>query len=154
MTGRTYLILVVEDNPGDAYIIGEAFKDCGYPCDLTFAPSHEEGQRILPTQAFDLLLSDFGTNIEAATAFIQQVRAQAPRLPIVILSGSPNPNIAYEAGANAFIKKVAHLDTFYAKIKGLMDFGPRSQNCQAWRNETSRNILCRATSNCRRFYDE
>jgi CheY-like chemotaxis protein len=122
VSARTYRILVVEDNPADAFVIQQAFQECGCPCRLTFAESHEEAQQMVSPKLFDLVLSDFGTLIEPATAFVQSVRARYPRLPSVILSGGSNPNIAYDAGATAFIKKVPDLQRFFEKIRGLMHF--------------------------------
>jgi chemotaxis family two-component system response regulator Rcp1 len=119
---RVYRILVVEDNPGDLYIIGEAFKECGYSCELTIATSHQEARHKLDHQTFDLILADFGTSIPEATNFVQYVRTHAPRVPIIILSGTHDPNPAYDAGAHAFVRKVADLQDFFNRINGIMRF--------------------------------
>jgi CheY-like chemotaxis protein len=121
---RSYNILVVEDNPGDAVLIREAFAECGKACSLTFAVDSRSAKDLLRSHTFDLVISDMGFRNEEGAEFIRAVRAD-PRLrsvPLIVLSGSPNPRVAYEAGANAFVAKSIDLETFFAKIKALMHF--------------------------------
>jgi len=87
---RIYNILVVEDNPGDAHLIKEAFSECGKTCNLTFADSLEKAKEALQLSHFDLVLSDMGVQNGASEEFIKAIRNN-PRLkslPIVVLSGS------------------------------------------------------------------
>lgn len=121
---RTYNILVVEDNPGDAHLIREAFRECGHNCNLHFAETTVLAKERLQAGTFDLVLSDMGVRNGDTTDFIRGIRSD-PRLkslPIVVLSGSPNPRGAYEAGANAFIAKTMDMDQFFSKIAALMHF--------------------------------
>jgi hypothetical protein len=37
----------------------------------------------------------------------------------IVLSGAVDPNNAYDAGANAFVRKPADLQKFLAKIRGV-----------------------------------
>jgi CheY-like chemotaxis protein len=121
---RNYNILVVEDNPADVVLIREAFAECGKACDITVADSSERARELLETQNFDLLISDMGFRREEGADFIRSVRLH-PRLktlPIIVLSGSPDSRLAYEAGANAFIAKTMDLESFFEKIRALMHF--------------------------------
>ena len=121
---RIYNILVVEDNPGDAHLIQEAFAECGSQCKLTLAQSIREAEEALRDNTFDLVLSDMGVQNGETEEFIRSIRSN-PRLktiPIIVLSGSMNPRPAYEAGANAFVSKTMDMDSFFAKIKALMHF--------------------------------
>ena len=122
MDERIYSILVVEDNPADTYIIQEAFRECGYRCQLKMAASQAEAQHLLCAGQFDLLLSDFGTDLSEGRAFVRYVRDRHPCLPIVIISGSYSSNPAYEAGANAFVHKPNDFEEFISKIRGIMQF--------------------------------
>lgn len=121
---RIYNILVVEDNPGDAHLIQEAFNECGSLCNLTMTESFEQAEEALSKMTFDLLLSDMGVREAASEDFIKGVRnnPRSRTLPIIVLSGSMNSRPAYEAGANAFVSKSMDMDTFFAKIKALMHF--------------------------------
>ena len=121
---RIYNILVVEDNPGDAHLIQEAFSECGKTCNLTFTNGFETAKEVLDSSAVDLVLSNMGVRNGESEAFIKGIRNN-PRLksvPIIVLSGSSNPRPAYEAGANAFISKTMDMDQFFTKIQALMRF--------------------------------
>jgi len=121
---RTYNILVVEDNPGDAHLIQEAFLESGSTCHLIVTDTVEKAEEALRTTAFDLVLSDMGVRNGENEDFIKRIRGN-PRLkslPIIVVSGSPNPRPAYEAGANAFVSKTMDMDQFFAKIQALMHF--------------------------------
>ncbi len=121
---RSYHILVVEDNPGDAHLIREAFRECSQRCDLSFAESTEAAKELLESRAFDLVLSDMGVRNAGSADFIRGIRSdkRLKSLPIIVLSGAPDPVPAYEAGANAFIAKTMDMDQFFSKIKALMHF--------------------------------
>ena len=121
---RTYNILVVEDNPGDAHLIREAFRECGTNCLVEFAESTGEAKAILERKIFDLMLSDMGVRNGESADFIRSIRAdeRLKTMPIVVLSGSPDVQPAYAAGANAFIAKTMDMDQFFAKVRDLMHF--------------------------------
>ena len=123
-TFRTYNILVVEGNPGDALLIQDAFADCGKACSLTFAQDADHAKQLLASGTFDLLISDLGFRDELGAELIRDVRAD-PRLrglPVIVIGGSPDPRSAYEAGANAFVMKSTDPDGLFAKIRALMHF--------------------------------
>lgn len=123
-TARSYNILVVEDNPGDVVLIREAFAECGKSCCITVADGSQKAKELLDVQSFDLIISDMGFRAEEGADFIRSIRS-SPRLktlPIIVLSGSPNPRPAYEAGANAFVAKTIDVDSFFEKIRVLMHF--------------------------------
>lgn len=120
---REFHILVVEDNPADALLIEEAFKECGYRCEFTFAPSHAEGKKLLANSSFHLLISDYGgSEHEKSDAFIRTMRQDHPLIPIVVFSGHSDPRSAYKAGANAFIPKVSSWADFVRNIRDTMHF--------------------------------
>ena len=114
--------MVVDDSPADLYIIQEAFSECGFRCQLTTASTPEEALHLLDKERFDLMLSDFGTDANEGRRFIHSVRARNPTLPIIVLSGNYNSNMAYESGANAFVRKSSNLQEFLDKIQGVMKF--------------------------------
>ena len=121
---RSYNLLVVEDNEGDAHLIREAFRECGFDCLLHFAESTGSAVGILQAQHIDIILSDMSIRTVEGDSFLQIVRSD-PRwktIPVIVLSGSYNSHPAYEAGANAFILKSMDMDEFFSKIKSLMHF--------------------------------
>jgi chemotaxis family two-component system response regulator Rcp1 len=121
---RRYKILIVEDNPGDAVLIREAFKDCGHDCDLTFTDSLEDATRLLGNEHFHILVSDMGTRNGETTDFIASIRSndRLRTMPVIALTGSPDPIPAYKAGVNAVIIKPLNVDELFEKIRSLMHF--------------------------------
>jgi two-component system, chemotaxis family, response regulator Rcp1 len=120
---RIYKILVVDDNEGDLRLIQEAFSECGHSCHLTCMNSIPAAVERLQTERFDFVLSDMGPRGENL-GLLRMIRRQ-DRLrttPVIVLSGVPKASPAYEAGANAFVSKSIDLDTFFARIRGLMHF--------------------------------
>jgi len=63
-----------------------------------------------------------GHDPKAGAALIRSIRERVPLLPIVVLSGYPDVGPAYQAGANAFVRKSANLDEFFEKVREVMHF--------------------------------
>jgi CheY-like chemotaxis protein len=116
-----YEILVIEDSTGDALLIREAFNECGYGCDLTIAPTHEEARAYIRERRFHLILCDCGESGEGPR-MIHFVREHSPLTPVVVFSGYPDPRPAYTAGANAFVSKGVGLEELFHKVRGIMNF--------------------------------
>ena len=43
-------------------------------------------------------------------------------MPIIVLSGYPDQHPAYDAGANALVRKAANLDEFFQRVREIMHF--------------------------------
>lgn len=121
-------LLVYEDNSADARLVEEALRECTIRCEVVLASSHLDAKSRLAQEAFDLMLSDFGTDFELARKFLCSIRALVPTMPVVVLSGILDARAAYAAGANAFVRKDADVETYFAKIQNLVHFWMRSQN--------------------------
>jgi DNA-binding response OmpR family regulator len=122
---RTIRILVSEHNPADRTFIELAFAECGYSCELVLARSREDAKAKLVAETFDLMVSDFGIDLNCATEFIRSARRLAPAMPIIVMSSVSDPTPAYVAGANAFIRKEGEVDLYFAKVRTLMLFWTR-----------------------------
>lgn len=115
MSGGT-TILLVEDNDGDALILEELF-DGGHvdgPVDLVRAGSVAEALRAL-SEGVDPVcaLVDLGLPDAIGTDAVEALCAASPELPIVVLTGSNNPELAREAlraGAQDYLVKGGDLD--------------------------------------------
>lgn len=115
MSGRS-TILLVEDNDGDALILEELFDD-GHvdgPVDLVRATSVAEALRAL-TEGTDpaCALVDLGLPDAIGTDAVEALCTASPELPIVVLTGSDDPELAREAlraGAQDYLVKGADLD--------------------------------------------
>jgi CheY-like chemotaxis protein len=103
-------ILLIEDNPGDAYLIEdylEEFADFSY--DLIIAETLNEALTFLKEQPFDLILSDISLPDSDGINTFFRIHNENPLIPIIILSGS-NEEIF-----GSYVKKEGAYDFF---IKG------------------------------------
>jgi CheY-like chemotaxis protein len=119
---RIRRVLVCDDNLADAYLVREAFAECGPECELVLVNAREEASRLASSENFDLMLSDFGTDSLSAEQFLRDVKASKPYLPIVVFSAVHDPTPAYRAGVNAFVRKTSDLDLFFTKVRRLIQF--------------------------------
>jgi CheY-like chemotaxis protein len=127
-------ILLVEDNPADVRLIGDAFEEIHANHHLNVAPDGEDaldfvfrrGAHINAPEV-DLVLLDLNLPIMNGHAVLREIRANAETklLPVVILSSSnarKDVQKAYELHANGYIKKPRDLDGIYRAIDSLRTF--------------------------------
>lgn len=102
-------VLLIEDDPDDAFILRKALGDVQ---NLSFEVTHSsllmEGLLQLAGNTFDVILLDMmlpdGLGIES----LQAVRAKAPRVPVIVLSGLDDEEFAFNAvklGAQDYLMK-------------------------------------------------
>lgn len=114
-------VALVEDNDGDALIIEELFddRDPGGAIELTRATSISELDAVLADGLRpDCVLLDLGLPDAAGTQAVEAVARRAPDLPIVVLTGSNDPDLARDAlraGAQDYLVKGAALDEEVAR---------------------------------------
>jgi len=100
-------ILLVEDNPGDADLIHDQLS-AGFPreFDWVWAKSLSEGLQQLA--GVDLVLLDLSLADATGLGGFRAVRAAAPRLPIVVITGYNDQDLAVQAteeGAQDYLVK-------------------------------------------------
>jgi CheY-like chemotaxis protein len=102
-------ILLIEDNPGDVYLIEdhlEEFADFSY--EFKNVGTLNEALNILKEQTFDVILSDLSLPDSDGINTFLNVQDKNPLTPIIILSGSNDETIgscAVEKGAHDFFVK-------------------------------------------------
>jgi len=100
-------LLLVEDNPGDARLVREAIYGCGVPVEIVYAGSlADAATRIEPH--VDAVLLDLGLPDSTGVSTVMSMRAHAPRLPIVVLTGLNDDAAGLEAvrlGAQDYLVK-------------------------------------------------
>jgi signal transduction histidine kinase len=91
-------ILIVEDNPGDARLISECFAETGrgFPAELSTATTLARALEALEAGATDIILLDLSLPDSAGLDTFRAIHAKAPKLPIVVLSGNENEELAAE----------------------------------------------------------
>jgi diguanylate cyclase (GGDEF)-like protein/PAS domain S-box-containing protein len=103
------LLLLVEDNPGDARLLREMLNDAGaYKTEVRQAESMSEAERELKERAFDIVLLDLGLPDAQGLEAVRRARAVAPRVPLVVLTGLDDESLAARAlqeGAQDYLIK-------------------------------------------------
>jgi chemotaxis family two-component system response regulator Rcp1 len=127
-------ILLVEDNPADVRLIGDAFEETQADHHLNVSPDGEDAldfvfRRGPHTNAppVDLVLLDLNLPIMSGDAVLRAIRANPDTrlLPVIILSSSgarKDVRQAYESRANGYIRKPRDLDGIYKAIDSLRTF--------------------------------
>jgi DNA-binding NtrC family response regulator len=102
-------ILIVEDNPGDVILLGEAFKENGNgEFELTHASDFESAMRMIFKEKVDAILLDLSTPLFFGLEPLARIHKARPRIPVFILSGYNDPQLAAEAvrmGAQDYVVK-------------------------------------------------
>ena len=131
-------ILVVEDNPGDAYLICDVLKKGSQPCHVSVAVDGVKAVNFLKEHdcdgmAPDIVLLDLNLPVKDGRAVLSEVKADAAlrRIPIVVFStsqASSDIEHCYELGANCYVRKPGNLVDFISAVEALSRFwfGPAS----------------------------
>jgi chemotaxis family two-component system response regulator Rcp1 len=127
-------VLLVDDNPADVRLIGDAFQEVHANHHLSVAPDGEDaldflfrrGAHINSPQV-DLVLLDLNLPLMNGHAVLRAIRANLDTrlLPVIILSSSnarKDVQRAYELHANGYVRKPRDLDGIYKAVDSLKTF--------------------------------
>lgn len=114
MVAERLRVLLVEDNPGDARLLKETLAEAGSGrFELVHLVRCEEATRRLQAEGFDIVLLDLSLPDSKGLETVERVRAVAERVPIVILTGLDDEEVAVAAaklGAQDYLVK-GHIDS-------------------------------------------
>jgi chemotaxis family two-component system response regulator Rcp1 len=131
---RPLQILLVEDNPGDAYLVQKALRESTLPLHLTVMENGEQAlafvRRSGPYAAAvrpDLILSDLHLPRKNGHEVLWELKSDPTlrAIPVVVLTSSEAPEDirqSYTLQANAYIVKPLELDHFLRVLKAIADF--------------------------------
>jgi diguanylate cyclase (GGDEF)-like protein/PAS domain S-box-containing protein len=92
------MLLVVEDNPGDARLLQEMLNQHpGDRTELSHVTSMREAEAHLATHAVDIILLDLGLPDATGLEVIRRAQAAAPRVPLVVLTGVDDESLAIQS---------------------------------------------------------
>jgi signal transduction histidine kinase/DNA-binding response OmpR family regulator/HPt (histidine-containing phosphotransfer) domain-containing protein len=102
-------VLLVEDNPGDARLLREIFKD-GFSSNakMTHVESMSAVEKHVADHAFDIIVLDLGLPDAQGLGALRRARVAAPHLPLVVLTGLDDELLALQAlqeGAQDYLVK-------------------------------------------------
>jgi diguanylate cyclase (GGDEF)-like protein len=102
-------VLLVEDNPGDARLLGKIFNEEGsHSTKLTRVDCMSAAETHLAEHAVDIILLDLGLPDAQGLEAIQRAHAAAPGVPLVVLTGLDDELLAVQAlqqGAQDYLIK-------------------------------------------------
>ncbi len=94
----TYEILLVEDNPDDADLVTDLLEQCGTKKFLvTVAERLSCASEYLRERKFDIVLLDLSLPDSFGINTISSIHQEAPQIPIIVLTGSDDENLAIES---------------------------------------------------------
>jgi len=108
MKSESIKVLLIEDNEADARFIREMFKEIEPKFDLQHVQKLNEGLELLKNNKFDVLLLDLSLPDSMGFETFDKAHEKEPKLPIVILSGLDNEEMAIKAvrkGAQDYLIK-------------------------------------------------
>jgi two-component system, chemotaxis family, response regulator Rcp1 len=116
-------VLLVEDNAGDALLIGQALAECPTPVHLHIARDGEQALQMLgePDYNPDLVILDL--NIPKISGHAVLARYPRKKVPVVVFSASESEadvNRAFSLGAKEFIPKPLDLDDYKTAVTGIV----------------------------------
>ncbi len=103
---ETKNVLLIEDDPGDANLIQDMLPKPQFK--VKQAKRLTEAAHMLQTTAFDVILLDLSLPKSSGLGTFSTVYAQAPRLPIIVLTGLDDESVALDAmrtGAQDYLVK-------------------------------------------------
>ena len=134
MYGKPIHILLAEDNPGDARLTIEGFKDAKVKNEITVVEDGIEALAYLRQQGKyanavrpDLILLDLNMPRKDGREVLSEIKSDdnlksIPVLVFTVSSADKDILNSYGLHANAFITKPIDLDEFTAVVKSLEDF--------------------------------
>jgi chemotaxis family two-component system response regulator Rcp1 len=134
MKSRSPLILLVEDNLGDARLVSEALRESGGGSQLRHVDNGIEALAFLRRQGAhdsairpDLILLDLNLPRKSGREVLAEIKADDTlrRIPVVVLTSSQSDEdvlSVYTLNANCYVPKPADLDQFLAAIRSIEQF--------------------------------
>jgi two-component system sensor histidine kinase UhpB len=102
-------ILVVEDNPGDFFLLGEFLRNTDLVIsEVKHAGSLGEGRQILQTDPIDLVFLDLSLPDSFGLESYTGIQAYTQRIPVILLTGLSDTSLALQAlvmGAQDYLVK-------------------------------------------------
>lgn len=102
-------VLLIEDNPDDAYLFREMLRDIGdVSVDIRHSEKLSSALDNLSAEHFDIVVSDLGLPDSQGIETFQRIHTSCPDTPIIMLTGMSDEDLAIEAvrgGAQDYLVK-------------------------------------------------
>jgi signal transduction histidine kinase/DNA-binding NarL/FixJ family response regulator len=108
LTGKSFSILLVEDNAGDVVIIRELLRSSGIDFSLVKAGTLRETLLLCVEQEFDIMLLDLGLPDSIGLETLKKIQVFNMKIPVVVMTGLDDEDIALKSlreGAQDYLVK-------------------------------------------------
>jgi two-component system, chemotaxis family, response regulator Rcp1 len=127
-------ILLVEDNPADAFLVQEAFREIGGKHVIEVATDGEQALHRLSNNSAprpDVIFLDLNLPIKTGHDVLQTLKHTPglKRIPVIVLTSSEHTSDviqAYDNYVNAYVQKPHGLDEYFTLFSRLEHFWMRS----------------------------
>lgn len=131
---RAIKVLLIEDNPGDVRLLEEAFKELDANILIQVARDGAEGlEMVLPSEVTpkmsypDLILLDLNLPKINGHDVLSRIKSDpsTSQIPVIVLTSSraeSDVRRAYQAHANAYLKKPSNLDGLISAARHIKNF--------------------------------
>jgi diguanylate cyclase (GGDEF)-like protein/PAS domain S-box-containing protein len=103
------VLLLVEDNPGDARLLREMFNEQGlHTTEFSHVECMSAAEKHLAAHRVDIILLDLGLPDSEGVAAVRRIHIAAPHVPVVVLTGRDDESLAAQAlqeGAQDYLIK-------------------------------------------------
>lgn len=130
-----YVVLMVDDDPGDAGLVKAAFAVGRYPCRLDHVADGMAAMEFLREERNgengstrpDLILLDINMPRKNGHVVLNELKAddRLRDIPVVMLTTSDAERdiaTAYQAGASGYVTKPVDVDALFAAIQGIQEY--------------------------------
>ena len=133
-TEKSFDILLVEDNPGDVFLIKKLLRKSSIPHTLHHVKDGEEALAFLRPTKLDgvnprphLILLDLNLPKKDGRQVLEALKIdpELKLIPVIVLTGSDAPqdiHQSYERHANCYITKPSDREAYGNTIKAIEDF--------------------------------
>lgn len=121
MTPHRSVILCVDDEDNPLVLRKLVLEKAGYK--VLTARSGQEALQMLTTQHVDLVLSDHLMPGVTGSELAQRIKAEHPRIPVILISGLNDIPVNADA-ADAFISKVEGPDKLCKQVAAVLNGSP------------------------------
>jgi two-component system, chemotaxis family, response regulator Rcp1 len=127
-------LLLVEDNPGDVWLLREAFRECGFSCEISIIDKGDMVLAFLQRQGKyqrvrrpDLVLLDLHLPGRSGHEVLERMKLseELRRIPVVVLTSSDNPHDverAYRNQASGFIPKPSEMEGYLDVVNSVRQY--------------------------------
>jgi diguanylate cyclase (GGDEF)-like protein/PAS domain S-box-containing protein len=137
-------ILVIEDNPGDQRLIQIKLAEGSAPRAAECVGTLSDALALAPFDNYDCVLADLGLPDASGLEAVMRLRAAAPELPLVVLTGLDDERVAQDAiraGAQDYVvKSLAGLELLPRVIRHAIE-RQQGQVALAASHRTSQALL-------------